>query len=305
MHRGINGIPLFMICILVHNDDNLDILWTIQSTNCRNGEWINIVIISYYNVDMLVWVCMKDSDIPTSYPYISTPVNQLLTMCAVVGKHIYKFIVNPTIQFSTNSNLIHPLCIIWVGVRYYLYCIHWRKIVHLVKVGEYRRSITIIISVVLHVNYIIVGWYIGDVTKIKLTRTILYEVPKGNTMKVFMGRRLMGCFLITQNGGIFCFWHFITNNFFLLRQPISSFLRNSWETWFLMRGLCLKHINIGVYVKWTLIPIIGKLLNFIDTPPGFRAKLNVPLEFFIVGRCSWDKEFIILLIIQSGTSLCF
>ena len=120
IYRGINCLPLFMIWILVHNDDNLDILWTRQNTNCSNGEWINIMIINYYNVYMLVWVRMEYSDIPTSYPYISTPVNQLLTMCAVVGEHIYKFIVNLKIQFSTNSNLLRPLCIIWIGARYYL-----------------------------------------------------------------------------------------------------------------------------------------------------------------------------------------
>ena len=47
-----------------------------------------------------------------------------------------------------------------------------------------------------------------------------------------------------------------------------------------MRGVCLNHINIGVYVKRILIPIIGQLFKIIDTPLGFRAKLSVSLDFF-------------------------
>ena len=155
------------------------------------------------------------------------------------------------------------------------------------------------------INNIIVGWSIRGVTKINLIVTRLYEVTKGNITEFDMGRRLMGCFCVTQNGDLGWFRQFIPNNLLLLRQPIPPLLRHYWETWSLLWGLCLNNINRWVYVKWNLITIIRQLCKIIDTPPGFRAKLSVLLEFFVVGRCSQDKEFRILITRQSGTCLCF
>ena len=54
-------------------------------------------------------------------------------------------------------------------------------------------------------NAIIFGWYIQGVTKIKLMGNIIYDLTKGNTMKVDVVRRLMGRFCVTQNGGLGCF----------------------------------------------------------------------------------------------------
>ena len=138
-------------------------------------------------------------------------------------------------------------------------------------------------------NAIILGWYIQGVTKIKLMGNIIYDLTKGNTMKVDVVRRLMGRFCVTQNGGLGCFWKFIPNKIFFLRQPIPPHFRHYWRTWLLMIILWLNHINGGVYVKWTLIHIIGKLLKLIDTPPGFRSKLIAPLEFVVVSHWRWDK----------------
>ena len=191
-------------------------------------------------------------------------------MCAVTGGHGDKCSVNLMIQFSINSDLFHTLCIIWIGVREYLSYIHRRKFAPLGKVDEYHRSITIIISMVVLVNYINLGWSIRGVTKIKLMGTSLYEVTKGNIMKVDMGRILMWCFCVNQNGGIVWFIQFIPNNLFLLRQPMLSILRHSWEIWSLLRGVYMNHINRGVYVKWDIIHIIVELFKLVDTPPGCR-----------------------------------
>ena len=77
---------------------------------------------------MPVWGRIYDTNILTSDPYISNPVNQLLEMCAVTGGHVDKCSVNLTIQFSINSDLFHTLCIIWVGVREYLSYIRRRNL---------------------------------------------------------------------------------------------------------------------------------------------------------------------------------
>ena len=60
------------------------------------------------------------------------------------------------------------------------------------KVGEYHRSVTLIIIIMVIINYIIFGWSIGGITEIKLMGTSLYELTKGNIMKADIGRRLMG-----------------------------------------------------------------------------------------------------------------
>ena len=129
-------------------------------------------------------------------------------------------------------------------------------------------------------NYIIFGWSIRGVTKIELIGTSLYEVTKSNTTQVDMCRRLVGCFRVTKNGGHVCFWWFILNNLYLLRQPIPQFPRYYLENISLQRGVLLNHINIGVYVKLSLIPTIGQLFKLIYTPKGFIPKNNVLLEFF-------------------------
>ena len=46
MNRGIYGTPLYVICILMHNDDNWAILLLIKSTSSINRNWINIMIIN-------------------------------------------------------------------------------------------------------------------------------------------------------------------------------------------------------------------------------------------------------------------
>ena len=74
------------------------------------------------------------------------------------------------------------------------------------------------------VNLITIGWSIRGVTK-KLTGTNLYYVTKVNITKVDMGRSLMGRFCVIQNSGPGCFWQFIPNNLFLLRQPVPPLLR--------------------------------------------------------------------------------
>ena len=74
------------------------------------------------------------------------------------------------------------------------------------------------------VDYIIVGWSIRGINKIKLMVTSLYEIPNGNIMKLDMGTRLMGCFCFTPNGGLGRFCQFIPNDVFLLRQPIPPLL---------------------------------------------------------------------------------
>ena len=58
-----NGIPLSMIFILVHNDDNLDSLWMIQTTNGNNDKWSNIIIINALNADIPVWGLIDNSNI--------------------------------------------------------------------------------------------------------------------------------------------------------------------------------------------------------------------------------------------------
>ena len=49
---------------------------------------------------MTMWGIIDDSNILTSNPSISTPVNQLLIMCVVVVVHVDKYGVNLKIQFS-------------------------------------------------------------------------------------------------------------------------------------------------------------------------------------------------------------
>ena len=44
----------------------------------------------------------------------------------------------------------------------------------------------------------------------------------------------------------------------------------------------MNHVNIGVYLKRILIPIIGKLLKLMDIPQGFISKLSALLDFFVV-----------------------
>ena len=117
INRGINDIPLSIICILGHNDDDWASLWIRQSTKGRNGNWRNPVIINSLNVDMTVWRRIDASNILTSNTSIINPVNQWLEMCEVVGLHVDKWSVNLTMQFSINSEIFHTLCRIWIGVR--------------------------------------------------------------------------------------------------------------------------------------------------------------------------------------------
>ena len=102
------------------------------------------------------------------------------------------------IQSSINSDIFHLLCRRWIGVRELLYYTHRIELVHFGKVGGYHRSITIIISMMVLVNYIIVGWSIGGFTKIKLTGTSPYEFTNGNIMKVKLLEVLWGDSLSTK-----------------------------------------------------------------------------------------------------------
>ena len=84
----------------VHNYDNEVSLWMIKSTNARNGNWINLMIINSSNVYMTLYICIDDSNIFTRDSSISNAVNQWLTMCAAVGGNVDKYGVNLTIQYS-------------------------------------------------------------------------------------------------------------------------------------------------------------------------------------------------------------
>ena len=147
LHRGINGIPISMIYILVHNDDNWAILWMIQNTNGSNVDWINLMIINSLYFDMPVWGYIYESNILTSDPPISTSANQWFTMRAVVGWHVNKFSVNLMLQFSINSEILHTLCRIWIWVRYYISYFLRINRVPVLKVSDYYIIITIIIRV--------------------------------------------------------------------------------------------------------------------------------------------------------------
>ena len=89
----------------------------IQITNSRNFNWSNLTIIYASNVYMPLWGNIDDSDILTIDPSISTPVNQLLIMCAIVSIRVDKCSGNLKIQFSINGEIFHPVCRIWIGVR--------------------------------------------------------------------------------------------------------------------------------------------------------------------------------------------
>ena len=143
LNRVMNGIPLTMMCILVNNYDNWSSLLMIQSTKASNENWHNVIIMNSFNFYMPMWVLIDYSNILIINPSISTLVNQLLKMCAAMGVHIYKCGVNMTIYIPTNSDLFHPLCRIWIGVREYLSYIYRRNPVLLGKVGEYHRIIII------------------------------------------------------------------------------------------------------------------------------------------------------------------
>ena len=127
-------------------------------------------------------------------------------------------------------------------------------------------------------SYVIIGWSIRVFIKIKLMGTSLYDIIKGNTTKVDIYRRIIGCFSVTKNGGFGCFWEFIPNTLFFLRQPIPLLLRNHWRTLFMLIGICLDHINRGVYAKGYLIFFIGEMFNLIeihhDLYPNLRSRLN-------------------------------
>ena len=99
-------------------------------------------------------------------------------MCAVVVGRVDNCGVKLTIQFSINSEIFHLLCGRCVGDIDYLTYICSRNLVHIGKVGEYYRSITIYIIMIFLVSYIIVGWSIRGVTKIKLVGTSLYDITK-------------------------------------------------------------------------------------------------------------------------------
>ena len=120
MHIGMNGLPFFMICILVQYNYNWDNLWMIQSTNRINSNCFYLILIDASNVEMPVWGSIDDSNILTRNPPIIIPVNQLLTVFVVVVVHVYKWYVNLMVQFSINNYLFHILYRRWVGAREYL-----------------------------------------------------------------------------------------------------------------------------------------------------------------------------------------
>ena len=141
-----NGIPLSVISILIHNGDNWSRLLMIQSTNISNGNWSSIIIINDSNVYMPVWGCIDDSNLLTSGPSISTPSNQLLIMCDIVGGNVDKWGVNLTIYCSINIDIFHTLCRRHIGEWDYLPYIRSRNLLYIGKVGEYHRSLNIIIT---------------------------------------------------------------------------------------------------------------------------------------------------------------
>ena len=106
------------------------------------------------------------------------------------------------INFYINSDLLQFLCRIWIGTREYLPYICRIYILSTVNIGNYRRSISTATGRMTLDRWVNGVWAIGGVTKIKQMGTILYKITKGNIMKVDMGGILMGCFIITQNGGL-------------------------------------------------------------------------------------------------------
>ena len=106
---GMDDIPISIICILVHDDDNWTCLWMNQITNVRNCYWFNLIIINASNIHMSVWEFIGDSNILTK-DIISPPINQLLETCTIVVLHIDKLSVNLTIQFPINIEILTFLC---------------------------------------------------------------------------------------------------------------------------------------------------------------------------------------------------
>ena len=90
MHRGMNGIKIYMICILIHNYDNWDGLWIIRITNGSNCNWSNLMIIYASNVDIIGWGHIDGSNILANKYPIRTVINQILKMCVDVGWRINK-----------------------------------------------------------------------------------------------------------------------------------------------------------------------------------------------------------------------
>ena len=99
LKRGMNGLPLSMICIVMHNDDIWARLCMIQITKSGNRNWSYLIIINDSNVDMTVWIHIDNSNILTRDSYIGNPINQLLKMCSVVDGRLDKWVVNLTMQF--------------------------------------------------------------------------------------------------------------------------------------------------------------------------------------------------------------
>ena len=128
------------------------------------------------------------------------------------------------IQFSINSELLQFMHSRWFGTRQYLPYICRIYLFPLGKIGQYNRNIATTISRIIVPSCINVGWAISDVTKIKLVVNSLDKTTKGDIAIVDMGVRLMGCFRVTQKGGLGCFLQFIPNPLFLGRQHILPLL---------------------------------------------------------------------------------
>ena len=90
---------------------------------------------------------------------------------------------------------------------------------------------------------------------------------------------------------------------FISKHTIPWFLKNYWRYLLVPIGICLIYINLGVYVNWIYIVIIGKLFKLIDIFSGFRAKLSIIFGFVFIIHFSREKGFIIFIKSQSGTCI--
>ena len=72
------GIPLTLICILVHYDNNWSNILMGERTNAINGELFNLIITNASNFYMLLWLFIYNSNIFARNSPVITLINQLL-----------------------------------------------------------------------------------------------------------------------------------------------------------------------------------------------------------------------------------
>ena len=158
-----------MVYILVYNYNKWENMWMVQITSSIKGYWCNIMIIDNSNVYMTMRVYIDDNNIFTRKSPIITPINKWLAICHIVIGNIDKSSVNLEIYFFTNSEILHFMCIIWIGNGEYLPYICRRYLVTFGNVDEKHSIIYASISRTIFNVWTNFGRIIIGVTKIKLT----------------------------------------------------------------------------------------------------------------------------------------